>query len=348
LQPVLAGNAVKVTSRKEAVRLLGELRAPGASAVLTETWSGAHRDVRAAIARTVSQYLLYDPAAWAVLEQAVHDSAATAAALTARRAYDVPVAYRSRYADLLIAVTTRSEPEVVGPALLALREWARFNPAGAGVCADFISRLPLRSRVWRDAIAALVSIVATDPPAGLEELVDAVRLLVRLEADPSLPNALPDRDHPARQRLTDLVGQLCAQFSHRSADVRRHLTAVADELTASDFLDLRLQLLVLAQDDFDHLRGLVADDPLAAQTAADLVCNRLTTTEPDPTVLLPTAEALVNAPDLASGLLAHAYLGTAGPRSGWSPEWRSLLVALRNHPVPAIRRRALSLTTATE
>ncbi|NIK60898.1 hypothetical protein [Kribbella shirazensis] len=348
LQPVLAGEAVKVTSRKEAVRLLGELRAPGASAVLTETWAGAHRDVRAAIARTVSQYLLYDPAAWAVLEQAVHDSAATAAALTARRAYDVPVAYRSRYADLLIAVTTRSEPEVVGPALLALREWARHNPAAAGVCADFISRLLLRSRVWSDAITALVSIVATDPPAGLNELVEAVRLLVRLEADPSLPDALPDRDHPARQRLTGLVGRLCSQFSHRSADARRHLTAVADELVGSDFLQLRLQLLALAQDDFGHLRDLVADDPLAALTAADLVHGRLVATEPDPAVLLPVADALVHSSDVASGLLADAFLRAAAPRSGWSPEWRRLLIALRNHPSPAVRRRALDLTTATE
>jgi hypothetical protein len=49
-----------------------------------------------------------------------------------------------------------------------------------------------------------------------------------------------------------------------------------------------------------------------------------------------------------SGLLAHAYLATAGPRSGWSPEWRGVLVALRNHPAAAVRRRALDLATAVE
>ena len=58
LQPLLSGDGAKVTSRKEAVRLLGELRAPGAGAILTEAWPTAHRDVRAAIASTVSQYLL--------------------------------------------------------------------------------------------------------------------------------------------------------------------------------------------------------------------------------------------------------------------------------------------------
>ncbi|MET9276215.1 hypothetical protein [Kribbella sp. NPDC003557] len=355
LQPVLSGDGVKVTSRKEAVRLLGELRAPGAGAVLTETWSGAHRDVRAAIARTVSQYLLYDPAAWAVLEQAVHDSPATATALTLRRAYDVPVAYRSRYADLLIAVTTRSEPEVVGAALLALRGWARYNSAAARVCADFISRLDLRGRVWRDAVSTLVSFFATDAPSGSDEVVEVVRLLVRMEGDPALPDALPDRDHPARQRLTYLVGQLSVEFSNRSGDVRSHLRAVADELSG-DFLELRLQLLVLshAVDDLsglvDSVRELVADDPLAAVTAADLVRVRLSATESTwtPAVLLPVAETLLESPDLASGLLTHALLKAAGPRGGWSPDWRRLLVALRNHPSPTVRRQALTLTTATE
>jgi hypothetical protein len=354
LQPVLAGGGVKVTSRKEAVRLLGELRAPGAAAVLTETWAGAHRDVRAAIARTVSQYLLYDPAAWAVLEQAVHDSPATATALTARRAYDVPLGYRARYADLLIAVTSRSEPEVVGAALLALRDWARYNPAAAGVCADFICRLSVRSRVWRDAVTALVSIVATDPAVGLDSLVEVVRLLVRLEADPSLPNAEVDRDHPARRRLEFLVAQVTAQSGHRSGAVRASLTTVADELTGADFIDFRLQLLVLSATTIPELvpalRGLVADDPLAAVTAADLISARLRSTESawTPADLLPIAENLVQATDLASGLLTHALLTTAAPRAGWPSAWRRLLVAHRNHPHPAIHRRALNLTTTPE
>ncbi|WP_427895415.1 hypothetical protein ACQHIV_17030 [Kribbella sp. GL6] len=354
LQPVLSRDGVKVTARKEAVRLLGELRAPGAGAVLTETWAGAHRDVRAAIARTVSQYLLYDAPAWAVLEQAVHDSPATAVVLGARSAYDVPLAYRSRYADLLIAVTTRSEPEVVGPTLLALRGWARYSPAAAGVCADFVTDLSLRSRVWSDAITALVSIVASNPPDGVPELVETARLLVRLEEDPALPNATADRDHPARQRLTRLVGQLVGQLADRSASARSHLSQVAAELTTPDHLTSRLQLLLVAApspaDAVPTLHEAVADDVLAAAAAADLLRARLRATESSwsPADLLPLAESLIRAPDPASGLLAHALLSTAAPRAGWPPAWRALLIALRNNPAPAVRRAALDLVTTTE
>ncbi len=356
LQPVLAGEGAKVTSRKEAVRLLGELRAPGAGAVLTEAWPSAHRDVRAAIASTVSQYLLYDPAAWAVLEQAVHDSPATAVVLSQRSAYDVPAGYRSRYADLLIAVTTRTEPEVVGPALLALRQWARYNRAAARVCADFVSNLTIRNRIWGDAITALVGIVATNPADGLDELIDVVRLLVRLEADPDLPNATEDRDHPARQRLSVLVQRLTGRLSGRSEQVRQILKQVADELTGPDFVHLRLQLTVNALQtsrlaaELAHLRTIVDNQPLAALTAADLLRSRLTVTESvwTPADLLEIAAPLTQANDLPSGLQAHALISTAAPRAGWPHPWRQLLVALRNHPTPDIRHRALDLTPTPE
>jgi len=356
LQPVLAGAGAKVTSRKEAVRLLGELRAPGAGAVLTETWPSAHRDVRASIASTVSQYLLYDPAAWAVLEQAVHDSVATAVVLTQRSAYDVPLDYRSRYADLLIAVTTRSEPEVVGPALLALRQWARYNRAAARVCADFVCNLTIRNRIWGDAITALVGIVATNPADGLDELVDVVRLLVRLEDDPDLPNAAADRDHPAFQRLSVLVQRLTTQLGGRSEQVRQLLKQVADELTGDDFLDLRLQLVATALQtsrlaaELADLRSIVNNQPIAAMTAADLLRNRLAATESTwtPADLLDIANSLTQTDDLPSGLLAHALISTAAPRAGWPLPWRQVLVALRNHPSPDIRRQAVSLTPTPE
>ena len=356
LQPLLTGDGAKVTSRKEAVRLLGELRAPGAGAILTEAWPTAHRDVRAAIASTVSQYLLYDAAAWAVLEQAVHDSAATAVVLTERRAYAVPTAYRSRYADLLIAVTTRSEPEVVGPALLALQQWARYNRAAARVCADFITDLTNRSAIWSDAVTALVGIVATNPPDGLDDLIDVVRSLVRLEADPHLPNATADRDHPARQRLTLLVRRLSTQLTGRSEQTRQVLKPIASELTGPDFLQLRLELLITALQtsrlaaELTELRQIVDNRPLAALTAAELVRNRLAATEPawTPPTLLAIATPLTQATDLPSGLLAHALIAAAAPRAGWPPEWRHQLHALRNHPHPDIRQRALDLTTAAE
>ena len=61
----------KVTSRKEALRLLSRLSVPGAGEVLTAAWQeeGEHRDVRAAIVATARQRL-HDPLSWPILESA--------------------------------------------------------------------------------------------------------------------------------------------------------------------------------------------------------------------------------------------------------------------------------------
>jgi hypothetical protein len=198
--------------------------------------------------------------------------------------------------------------------------------------------------------------VATNPDDGLDELVDVVRMFVRLENDPDLPNAEADRDHPARQRLTYLAQQLNVQLSGRSATVRQLLKQVAAELAGPDFLHLRLQLLVTSlqvphlAEELAALHRPVADNPLAAQTAADLLRTRLSTTNATwtPAALHPVAEPLVHSTDAPSGLLALALITAAGPRAGWPSEWRALLAALRSHPNSEIRHHALDLTTANE
>ena len=352
LHPVLVGEGVKITSRKEAARLLGKLRAPGASAVLADAWASAHRDVKAAIASAAAQYLLHEPASWALLQQAVHDSAATATVLTQRPAYGMAAKYRARYADLLVAVTNRSEQEVVRSAVRALPRWARWNPAIAPICVDFIADLSTPT-VWNDATTALVAI---DPELAVDEIVRAVRLLVRLEADPRLPDALADRDHPARQRLDVLVKRLSQAFFRKSADARRILKTIAAELDGPDLLSMRLMLLVDSLDwqtpdtDLRALIDALEGRPLAAQAAAFRLGARLDTlpTHWTPELLEQPARTMLRGETLMSGLVARSLIGAAGRRTGWAPAWRELLVELRNHPHPDVRQEALELTTAAE
>ncbi|MFI5731012.1 hypothetical protein ACIA49_12885 [Kribbella sp. NPDC051587] len=354
LHPILSSDGAKVTSRKEAARLLGSLRAPGASAVLADAWAGAHRDVRAAITGAASLYLLHEPASWALLQDAVHDSDATATVLTQRPAYGMATKYRTRYAELVVAVTNRPETEVVRSALLALPRWAPWSPSVAPVCAGFIA--DLNSKVWSAATFALVSIVATNPGLGLDDLQSAVRLLVRAENDPHLPNATPDRDHPARQRLAMLGQRLIGVLQNKPAESRQALKVIAAELDTPELLDLRLDLLVrdIAWDqltaELPTLIDAVAGRPIVAYNTAFRLGARLGQSHPHwtPDQLEPTARELVHSDTLMGGLLAATIIGNAGRRTGWAPVWRELLVALRNHPEADVRQAALETVTATE
>lgn len=350
LHPVLVGEGVKITSRKEAARLLGKLRAPGASAVLADAWASAHRDVKAAIASAASQYLLHEPASWALLQQAVHDSAATATVLTQRPAYGMAAKYRARYADLLVAVTNRPEPEVVRSAVRSLPRWAHWNPAVAPICVDFIADLTT-STIWNDAITALVAI---DPEPAEDEVVRAARLLVRLEADPRLPDALAERDHPARQRLEVLIQRLTEAF-YAKPD-RQILRTVSAELDSPDLLQMRLDLLVDSVDwhnpetDLGGLVEAVEGRPLAAHYASSRLGARLgiLTSRWTPEQLEEPVRIMLRGETLMAGLLAGSLIAEAGRRTGWAPVWRELLAELRKHPHPDVRQEALNVKTAPE
>jgi hypothetical protein len=353
-RPVLVAEGMKVTSRKEAARLLGVLRAPGASEVLADAWASAHRDVRAAIASAASQHLLHEPESWALLQEAVHDSPATATVLVQRAPTTMAAQYRSRYADLLIAVTNRPEPEVVRLALLALSRWARYNSAVAPVCAGFITDLSIRNQTWSDATTALVAIVAGGQ--AQDDLTSVVRLLVRLESNPNTPNAEADRDHPARQRLTVVVNRLTVALGARSSEARRVLPLIADELTAPEYLPLRVRLLIYALQwkapltDLTAVADLLTDRPLAIASAVSQLSLRLTNTQAqwtDVDLLAPAAHlAATRRP--VDGLFALALASVATGRTGWSPSWRALLVDLRNHPSIDVRHAALDVVTASE
>jgi hypothetical protein len=349
-RPVLVGQGVKVTSRKEAARLLGVLRAPGASEVLAEAWAGAHRDVRAAITSAASQHLLHESAAWALLQEAVHDSPATAAMLIQRPPLSIALQYRSHYADLLIAVTNRPETPTVGAALRSLAGWAPYNAAVAPVCAAFITDLANRSQNWSDAATALSAIVA----AGLarDDLVSVVRLLVRLESNPDVPNAQPDRDHPARQRLALLMAKVNGAVDYSN---RQPLLDAAAELVAPEYLQLRVSPLIWALDWTEPMAGLtavadlIADRPLVIAASAEQLRHRLRSpAHRSATKLLAPATELAATGRAVDGHFALALVAAAADHVGWSPEWRALLVNLRNHPVADVRYTALDLTTASE
>jgi hypothetical protein len=350
-RPVLLGEGVKVTSRKEAARLLGVLRAAGASEVLAEAWADAHRDVRAAITSAASQHLLHEPEAWALLQEAVHDSPATAEALVRRPPLSIATQYRSRYADLLIAVTNRPEAPTVGAALRALSGWAPYNPAVAPVCAAFITDLANRSQNWSDAATALSAIVATG--RGRDELIAAVRLLVRLESKPDVPNAQADRDHPARLRLTILMSSLQTAVDWSS---KQPLLDAAAELEAPEYLAIRVPPLIWSMEttapiaDLTAIADLIADRPTVIAASADQLHRRLGSAQGHlpARVLLAPATHLAATGRAVDGHFALALTAASTDHAGWSAEWRALLVELRKHPVADVRYAALDLRTAGE
>lgn len=335
----------KVTSRKEAVRLLAEHRVPGAAPLLLEVWSAPdqHRDVRRAIA-AAARFHLDDPAAQDVLDRAAGAPDVATALL------DLPVGtvagrHREAYAALVHRVAGSDDPDTARLGLVALAAWLPWRREAVDDLVATVADLT-RTALWRAASHALVEgsalIGSADP------LVRAARSLLALDDD-SLDGS--SRDRPAHQRLTELVGATRAAAQHRD---RRGLAAGLGEALAANRPDAAVVLLAAALDQpgASDLRRIceLADRPLLADAARRAVADVLTG-RPD---RLPHGSAQRLLDDLgphdglARGLVAVAIATAAGTAEGWTDGVRAHVQALRTHPDPDVRLAALDVSMAPE
>ncbi len=354
LRPVLTGDGMKVTSRKEAARLLGELRVPGAAAIMAEAWPAAHRDVRAAIASAASQYLLYDDEVWPLLETAVTDSDATARVIAARMPVDLAEGHRPRYGRLVLGTCAHPDRDVAAAGIRSLRYWGPWVPEAAATCASAVTDLDTPSHLWSAAVSTLAALV---PVTGEHELVRAAGRLAELDDDPrTARDAGAEQDRPSRRWLSVLVSELIRTLAREDALRRGGLRAAADALAPyGEFLPHRVELLVAAarwhdlRADLNELTALVTYRPLLAERLARQVDGRLRNEQEhwQPDSLRPLTEWYAERGDLAGGLLAVVLTERSGSRLEWPAAQREQLAALRRHPDADVRSAALAVTTAS-
>ncbi|MFV2105206.1 hypothetical protein [Micromonospora sp. LOL_015] len=300
----VALGAGKVTSRKQALRLLARYGPPEAFDVVTAAYQreDQHPDVRAAAVAAARQRPDV-PASWAILAGAAGvgrpDSAADGSdSPVSSRAevsalLDAPPSTiaepdRPRYAALVVAATSNPDPEAARLAWMALPAWARWAPELTGLTVAALTDLDDPHR-WASAMRVVTRLLdepaaaaaadgspsAADgsPPAvDRSPLVVAVDALARLDRSDDRPGD-PAGDRPARRRLDRLVD--AAVRWCRDADPDTDRTAVrAAARTLVGFADLIPQAARL----LTHLVPLAAPTapPVVAELAAlaDLVADR--------------------------------------------------------------------------
>ncbi|WBB95005.1 hypothetical protein O7543_00960 [Solwaraspora sp. WMMA2080] len=376
----VALGAGKVTSRKQALRLLARFGPPEAFDVVTAAYQRVdqHPDVRAAAVAAARQRPDV-PASWAILAGAAGvgrpDSAAPSRAEVSAL-LDAPPSTiaepdRPRYAALVVAAASNPDPEAARLAWAALPAWARWAPELTELTVAALTDLDDPHR-WASAMrvvirlldesAAAVAVAADGSPPAVDRspLVAAVAALARLDRADDRPGD-PAWDRPAHRRL-DRVVDAAVRWC-RDADPETDRTAVrAAARTLAGFADLTPQaarllthLVPLAAPtatpvaaELTALADLVADRPVLAGRLAETLTDQVRRAEGswEPAVLVAVVGALAERGDLAGGLFAVALV-RAGDRYGWSPPWRSPLHRLRRHPVPDVRSAALDIAMAS-
>jgi hypothetical protein len=355
LAGLLVREKLKVTVRKEAVRLLGTFRSPRGLALLRQQWEQPrlHRDVRIAVGHAARR-LLDEPAAWELLEAlALSPDANVAASLLEQRPGELPADLRPRYAALLLQVARHADLTVRRRAFTVLPDWAHgMEEAVAREAAGRVVDLSGGAE-WNEAARALVE--ATRDGRAFEQVVSCVRALLSMPVAEA-HDATPERDEPALQRLKGLCQALLGLPRPVRLRLRARLTEVAQVLAGDSSLwpesaSLRLAGLewrdasVTAQ----VLHTLTAEsreEPLFAPTLAAAVASAVAhpSAEWTPEALLEVAARV--APE--APLVAVALVSSAGQRLHWREEATRPLRELRRHPSAAVRAAARAIVTAVE
>lgn len=351
LGPVLGSR--KVTSRKEAARLVAEHRVPDAAGLLSRAWAlpDQHRDVRRALVSS-ARWFLDDARAWELLTGATEDEHAVATALLALGPDTVAAEHRVRYAGLVLRVADAADPDTARLGLAALPNWVRWDPSGSSMLVERVCDLS-GTATWRAALDALVAATSTTEDAGPVR-TGAARLIAT--ADPLEPG--PDRDVPARQRLTALASTVCDR-----AATTPWLRSLAGELAETyaphpplRALAVDLAVAAIAWDrpgtELTALRRVAAtaDRPTLASHAGARLAVALASHvhRLEQPRLLAVARDLAAGPTPATARLALALAGPAGREAGWSAPWRELVAGLRRHEDPDVALVALDTFTTVE
>jgi hypothetical protein len=356
--PEQAGDAA-VACRKATVRVAVDcLPLAEAAELLLQVYAAPnqHPEVKAACVACAPR-LLDDDHGWEIAESAAQGMPALRHALLRVHPFDLPNRHRERYARLLTGLGHADDQGVTEAVYAALPAWAPWASDAADVLSAAVTDLADRS-TWRQAAEGLVELVITLPGAArtLEQVLSG---LIDADSDPDTPDALADRDRPARRRVEHLTRTLGEAARRRP--VARRAAGRTGVLLADyeEFVPLAAQLLCTAvtlEGDPDTLgrqlrgiAGLHRDRPgLAWRTANDLRCLLGPMQRPAETRerVLPVARELATDGGTATGLLAVTLAAVVNPNAGaWPEPWRALLRTLRHHPTPDVRAAALDLAT---
>ncbi|MFF0520042.1 hypothetical protein ACFYTC_15140 [Actinomadura nitritigenes] len=350
----------KITARKEALRILLHNRVPDALDLVAAAWDdpGQHRDVRAAIASAVRPYLA-EPVARRILGEAADGPRDLARQVLGTPPLAVEERFRGFYASLVLRVAGSDDTEARAAALPNVPQWAQWAPDAPAVVAGLVTDLAV-TEGWRPALDALVGCVVAG--YGAAELGATA---AGLAAAPDEPSAGAERDLPAFQRLTALVGAVRSAADHDRDTAERAVAALDGRLPGD--LARELAAATLRWDGpgtaaaLDALADGCAGGVLAAREVAEALVAwaderwlaypeyvTLPAGTPDPEAVLPHAERLAGRGDLAGGLFAAALTGVHARRAGWPAPWRALLRTLRAHAHPDVAYTARRMRTAEE
>lgn len=359
LQELLNRDKLKITVRKEAIRLLGAYRSNDSIPLLLSEFHkpSVHKDVIIAIGHAARQ-LLDDEHSWGILSSLASSPQNDIAQSVLMQQPDaLPEVYRSRYLDLIITISRHADADVGRRAIHSMIRWIHGNEETvAAAAAKNIVDLEDSSR-WHSAVNTLTE---TCRDGRVNETVINVfkdLISVRIQDD---WNAKIRRDLPHRQRLLRLAEQLTALPKSTRVNLVPLYRGIIDCLVTEDTLMSAAMNLYIASIDWNDVEGAIAyldqivkrlsNHPHLLGNAYRQIARNLQDSEGywSAETLLDLVERIWSQGYNEAQFIGLSLLEVAGNALLWSEASTTLLKLYRNHDNVEIRSLALNIWTAME
>lgn len=359
LKELLNRDKLKITVRKEAIRLLGAYRSDDSLPLLMNELEkpNAHKDVIIAIGHAAKQ-LLDDERAWDMLSTMASSSESDiAGSLLSQQPNALPLDFRPRYLGLILEIARHQDAYIGRYAFISMMRWTNGNEGiVAAATAQSITDLEDSTR-WETAMNTLVE---TCRDGKINEVVVGVCQRLVSAAISDEWNATAKRDLPHRQRLLKLVNQLIALPKITRMHLIPLYTDLIDCLASDETLQQAVMKLYIAAIDWNnveesanYLNRIVTTISNQSQLLSDVYKQVAYNLEEStgywsPETLLEIVDVLGSESRYESQYIGLSLLEVAGSALLWSPEPAERLRLYRNHTNLAVRSLALNIWTAID
>ncbi|WP_251418272.1 MULTISPECIES: HEAT repeat domain-containing protein [Paenibacillus] len=359
LSDLLNREKLKITVRKEAIRLLGAYKSSESMAILIREYEkpNVHKDVMIAIGHAARQWL-DDERSWTMMSaMAASPQRDIARSLLNQYSGGLPVEARPRYLQLIIEIAGHADAVVAREAFQAMSLWVNGSEEKvAASTSRTILDLEDNTR-WKAALDTLI--VASRDGKVNDWVIGVCTQLADTETKAEW-NAAPERDLPERQRLVALIDKLTSlppnarrvliplytgmidalksKETLRSAAIKLYLAIV--EWNHADQAALHLDPVIQMVDTHPHLLDYSYGQIARAANASQAYWR--------PEAILDLVDNLRNQKPFAAQYIGLSLLKVAGTSLLWNQACTDRLRAYRNHEHEGIRLAALDIWTVLE
>ncbi|WP_433707982.1 HEAT repeat domain-containing protein [Paenibacillus illinoisensis] len=359
LSELLHREKLKITVRKEAIRLLGAYKSEESMALLIREYEkpNVHKDVMIAIGHAARQWL-DDERSWAMLSaMAASPQRDIARSLLNQYSGGIPVEARPRYLQLIIEIAGHVDPVVAREAFQAMSLWVDGSEEKVAASASkTILDLEDNSR-WKAAMDTLIS--ACREGKVNDQVINVCTQMAGMETRAEW-NASSERDLPERQRLVALIDKLISLPPQAKRGLVPLYTGIIAALQSQETLKPAVIKLHLAHVEWnevdqaslqlDPVIQMVDKHPYLSEVAYRQINRAANASQAywKPEAILDLVDHLRGQQRIAAQYLGLSLLKIAGTALLWNQACAERLRAYRNHEHEAIRMSALDIWTVLE